>query len=121
MDEKTRELYAYRAHAIATWVEMRSGDVDRSNAHTELSEQIVERWNSRGHARDILLPLLDDSVMDVRYAAAASLLHLGETDRAVPVLEELSQANTPDGLIPSDAQALLMHFRKSSVRDSAGN
>src|SRR5260370_415967 len=82
-----RELVEYREHAIVFW---RERDRGAANAHTDAGDKIIQRWTAEDTIRDILLPLLEDSAPEVRYAAAADLLGIGESAQAVPVLEELS-------------------------------
>lgn len=102
---------AFRAHAIAFWAESRSGTAERANDHTDAADVIVERWVESGSAHEILASMLGDKLIEVRYAAAAYLLSLGDAEAAVPVLEELSNTKTSVGLIASGADLLLMNYR----------
>ncbi|MEV5704792.1 hypothetical protein [Actinoallomurus sp. NPDC052274] len=109
--ETNDDRIAFRAHAIAFWAESRSGTAEGANAHTDAADVIVERWAESGNAHEILASMLDYKLIEVRYAAAAYLLSLGDADAAVPVLEEIAQTKTSVGLIASGADLLLMNYR----------
>jgi hypothetical protein len=100
-----RDLIEYREHAIAFW---RERDTDAANAHTDAGDKIIQRWTAEGNIRDILLPLLKDSAPEVRYAAAADLLGIGESAQAIPVLEELSNTSP----VSAAADLMLVEWRE---------
>jgi hypothetical protein len=110
------ELAEARARFVATatgyWTAIREKDAQRGTAQTEEGERIVEEWTARGLDVELLRPLLSDPSAEVRYAAAAHLLHGVEAQAAASVLEELGRA--PMGLVAPTAKMLLIHWRQSS-------
>lgn len=97
--------------ATGYWTAIHDADADTATAQTEAGEQIVDRWAAAGQAGELLGPLLESPVDQIRYAAAAHLLRLGiQEDRSVEVLEELKQ--DPDGLIAPTARLLLMQRKR---------
>jgi len=101
----------FRESAVKFWAALREADSDLANSQTAHGDLIVETWAGAGRAGELLEPLLRDDSEEVRYAAAAHLLRLGQTDKAVSILESLS-AN-PHGLVAPTARLLL----RTSLRD----
>jgi hypothetical protein len=75
------------------------------------ADAIVQRWVDSGIAREILTPMLGDNLIEIRYAAAAYLLKMGDVDAAVPVLQELARTKTSVGMVASGAKLLLLKHR----------
>jgi hypothetical protein len=109
--EQDDDRVAFRVHAIAFWAESRSGTAENANAHTDACDAIVQRWVAAGTAHEILASMLRDELAEVRYAAAAYLLKLGDAAAAVPVLQELTQTKTSAGMIASAAKLAVMKHR----------
>jgi hypothetical protein len=110
-EQSNDDLIDFRAHAIAFWAESRSGTAERANAHTETADTIVQQWTDAGKAREILTPMLQDDLIEIRFAAASYLLKGGDTGAAIPVLEDLAQTKTSVGMLASSARFLLMKHR----------
>jgi len=110
------DVEAARARFVATatgyWSAVRERDSRRATAQTEVGDRIVQEWAARGRAVELLGSLLTDSSPEVRYAAAAHLLHRGGAGVAVPVLEDLER--NPTGLVAPTARLLLMQWRRQS-------
>lgn len=67
-----------------------SHDVDAANTTIEATRKITTPWESEGRLTELLRPLIDArEPQPVRYYAASELLQHGDSDHAVPVLEEL--------------------------------
>lgn len=90
-DPLAADREAFREHANASGEQIKHGNSDAANDHTEQGDAIVTRCANQDQVHELLLPLLEDPSPDVRFAAAAHLLNHGAADRALPVLEALDR------------------------------
>ena len=88
MDMPTSRV-RFREAALNFWVALHEKDSDRANDESAECERLVRSWEAEGRAREFLEPLVRDADPEVRFAAASSLLALGEADPAIRVLEDL--------------------------------
>jgi hypothetical protein len=109
---------AFRDAAIGYWSQVGRGDPQSADRHTDASDSIVLAWSARSRLTELLLPLLEEDSLEVRYAAASYLLGTPATAPAVAVLEILQE--DPKGLIAPTARLRLMTWRRDRQSTSAG-
>jgi protein-tyrosine phosphatase len=78
------------------WDALRAGRERAANRLSDVNDTIVDRYQERGELSELLEPLLDSDDVEVRYTAAAYLAKELSSERALSVLEEISQGSHGD-------------------------
>jgi HEAT repeat protein len=105
----------FRSAVVAHWTAVDAGDAKTADRETAELDKLVNRWDKRQQIADLLMPLLvEDELPAVRIAAATYLLHHGDGEQALPVLEALAE-NDEIGLVAEDAELVLIQWRRQQA------
>lgn len=105
----------FRAAVGSTVHAVRDADHDQTRDQASDVERIAAPWAERGQLQELLEPVLGDPDPAVRLSAASILLENGDTDLALPVLDNL-RADT--GPIADDAELMVGFWRQERQRRS---
>lgn len=113
MTDVERDRAEFRAAVASTKRAVRDADQAETRAEAAEAEEIAARWGERGQLRELLEPVLREAEASVRLAAASALLRNGDSELAIPVLDELRAAS---GSVADDAELLVESWRQERQR-----